>query len=59
MMRSERDIDLENELKWLKDYAAKVLKELDSFMQSDEQTDFSYDYLDDVHEALDSLINTI
>lgn len=62
-MYSNKDIELENRLKCLKDDATEVLKELNAFIQSDirsdEQTDFSYDYLDLVRDALYSLIQTI
>ena len=63
-MYSTRDIELEDRLKCLKDDATEVLEELNAFIcqsdiRSDDQTDFSYDYLDLVRDALYSLIQTI
>lgn len=59
MMYSNRDIELETKLQNLKEDIINAMEELDSFIQSDEQTDFSVEYIERVRDSLGLIVEII
>ena len=59
MMYSNRDIELETKLQNLKEDIMNAMEELDSFIQSDEQTDFSVEYIERVRNSLGLIVEII
>ena len=58
-MYSTRDRIFENRLETLKNDLTEFKQELLEFMESDDQTDFSFDYLESVYDSISDTINTI
>ncbi len=58
-MYSTRDRIFENRLETLKNDLTEFKQELLEFMESDDQTDFSFDYLESVYDSISDTIKTI
>lgn len=58
-MQSTKDIIFKNRLETLKNELTLFQQELLEFMESDDQTDFSFDYLESVYDIISVTINTI
>lgn len=58
-MYSTRDIIFQDKLETLKNELKLFQQELLEFMESDDQTDFSFDYLESVYDSISDTINTI
>lgn len=58
-MYSTRDRIFENRLETLKNELTEFQQELLEFMESDEQTDFAFNYLESVYDSISGTLDTL